>query len=98
MPKIPRAGLITEVDQTLPEVEMMAEGKMRVLDKDFEEKIGEKAGEVRAAARKDIAMAEKYVEMGKQDFESKVKDHPTAFVLGAFVGGLILGALLSKRG
>lgn len=72
---------------------------MRILDQEFEEtikkefpkKFEEIKGKAEAAVKK-IKAGE-----GKEYLEESVKKHPFAFVAGAFLGGLLLGSLLSRR-
>ena len=79
----------------------------KILDKDFEAGITNRAGEfqkeiqgdIRKAqkmAQDDINKAQKYAYGKNDEFEAMVSDHPKSFVLGAFIGGLVIGALLSK--
>jgi hypothetical protein len=75
---------------------MAKERDGRILDKDFEEGFTNKASEIREELRDDIAKAQKYAYGKNDEFEAMVSDHPKAFVIGSFVGGFILGALLSK--
>ena len=75
----------------------MTEEKMRVIDRDFEARMSAKAAELKKEAAKDVEIAERYVESGKHNFEHMVKEHPYAFVMGAFIGGLLVGSILSKR-
>lgn len=82
--------------------------KKRILDKNFEAGITNRASElrreahdaIRAAqkeAHRDVAMAEKYACEKNDDIEAMIKEHPKAFVLGSFIGGVALGTLLAKR-
>ncbi len=41
--------------------------------------------------------AKEYAMEQKQNAEGMIREHPWAFVLGAFAGGVIIGTLLSKR-
>jgi len=79
----------------------------RILDKDFEAGITDKMSELQHEAQvdinkaqryaqADINKAQKYVYSKNDEFEEMVSDHPKSFVLGAFIGGLVIGALLSK--
>ena len=70
----------------------------RILDREFEESLHHKADELKHEAERDLAIARKYAGEGKDKLEAAVKAHPFAFVLGAFVGGVLLGSLISKRG
>ncbi len=42
--------------------------------------------------------AKNYAHETKDKFDVLVADHPLAFVVGAFAGGLLVGKLLSDRG
>jgi ElaB/YqjD/DUF883 family membrane-anchored ribosome-binding protein len=77
------------------EVEQMAG---RVLDEQFEAGVKANAAAAAASARKEVEMAELMLLEKEKKLEAVVKEHPMMFVLGAFVGGVILGALISKRG
>ena len=79
----------------------------RVLDKDFEEGITNRAGELRDDARdaitmarkeaqSDIAKAQDYAYKRNDEIEAMIKEHPKAFVLGSFIGGVALGTLLAR--
>jgi len=79
----------------------------RILDKDFEEGITNRASELQREARnavrmaqkeaqQDMNMAQKYAHEKNDDIEAMIKEHPKAFVLGSFIGGLALGTLLAK--
>lgn len=41
--------------------------------------------------------AKEYVLEQKHNAEVMIREHPWAFVLGSFAGGVIVGTLLSKR-
>lgn len=41
--------------------------------------------------------AKSYAYETKDKFDVLVADHPLAFVMGAFVGGLLVGKMLSNR-
>ena len=41
--------------------------------------------------------AKSYAYDAKDKFDVLVADHPLAFVMGAFVGGLLVGKMLSNR-
>ena len=80
----------------------------RILDKDFEEGITNRAGEIQKEAagrmgeiqreaQSDIAKAQKYAYQRNDEIEAMIKEHPKAFVLGSFIGGVALGTLLAKR-
>jgi|GEM_PF-2723409 len=87
----------------------MANGKSeRILDKDFEDGIANRAGEFRKGvsdrmdeiqkeAQGNINMAQKYAYRKNDEVEAMIKEHPKAFVLGSFIGGVALGTLLAKR-
>lgn len=70
----------------------------RVLDEDFESEMKKKAGMAVDTARHDVEMAERFAAQKREKFEEMVKEHPLAFVLGAFIGGVVVGAMISKRG
>ncbi len=59
----------------------------RILDKEFEDHINSNINE-----------AQKYVQKKQSMVEDAVSEHPFEFVIGAFVGGLLIGTLLSKKG
>jgi len=68
----------------------MANGKSgRILDQDFEKGI-------RKGAQDNIDSAQGYAYRKNDEVEGMIKDHPKAFVIGAFIGGFALGTLLSK--
>jgi len=69
----------------------------RILDKDFEDGIRNRANELQREAQDDITMAQKYAYGKNDEVETMIKEHPKAFVLGSFVGGVALGTLLSKK-
>ena len=79
----------------------------RVLDKDFEDGITGRASELKAEARDaitmaqkearhDITMAQDYAYKRNDEIEAMIKEHPKAFVLGSFIGGVALGTLLAR--
>ena len=79
----------------------------RILDKDFEDGITNRAGEIQRGisgradelqkeAQGDITMAQKYAYKKNDEVEAMIKEHPKAFVLGSFIGGVALGTLLAK--
>ena len=79
----------------------------RVLDKDFEKGITNRAGEFRKEirgdilkaqkmAQDDINKAQKYAYAKNDEVEAMIKEHPKSFVLGSFIGGFVLGALVAK--
>lgn len=45
-----------------------------------------------------INAAKKYIGEQHANVGTAVQDHPYEFILGAFVGGILLGTLLGKRG
>ncbi|MEK6902122.1 MAG: hypothetical protein AABX02_00845 [archaeon] len=59
----------------------------RILDKDLEEQIHSK-----------MSGAHQYVQQKQSMIENAVAERPFEFVIGAFLGGLLIGALLSKKG
>jgi len=75
---------------------MAKEKNGRILDKDFENGIAGRVGEFQKGAQDDITKAQKYAYGKNDEFEAMIKQHPKAFVLGSFIGGVALGALLSK--
>jgi len=77
----------------------------RILDREFEEQIrahakaaGEDASKAVENAKRYLEMAEKFGMKEEKQFEGLVKEHPMAFVLGAFAGGVLVGAMIAKRG
>lgn len=58
-----------------------------ILNQDLENKINA-----------NISGAHKYVRQKQSMIENAVSERPFEFVIGAFIGGLILGALISKKG
>jgi len=58
----------------------------RILDKDFEDQINSNINE-----------AQKFVQKKQSMIEDAIGGHPFEFVLGSFIGGLLVGALLSKK-
>ena len=75
---------------------MANEKGKRILDKDFEEGISNRAGKFQKDAQRNIDNAQKYVHRKDDEFTAMVSEHPKSFVVGAFVGGVVLGALLAK--
>jgi len=82
--------------------------KKRILNRNFEKGITNRAGELRRGGRdairaaqkeahRDVAMAETYAYEKNDEVEAMIKEHPKAFVLGSFIGGVALGTLLAKR-
>lgn len=59
----------------------------RILDRDFEDQIQSNISEAQKFARKKQSMV-----------EDAVSERPFEFVIGAFIGGLLIGALLSRKG
>ncbi|HLC93314.1 MAG TPA: hypothetical protein VJH23_06435 [archaeon] len=70
----------------------------RILDKDFENQINSGIGEAQRQINSNISEAQKYVHKQQSMVEGAVSEHPFEFVLGAFVGGILLGSLLTKKG
>ncbi|MCX6771247.1 MAG: hypothetical protein NTX79_04285 [Candidatus Micrarchaeota archaeon] len=79
----------------------------RILDREFEEGITGRASELQREARdaitvaqneaqRDITMAQKYAHGKNDEVEAMIKEHPKAFVLGSFIGGVALGTLLAR--
>ncbi|HII38955.1 TPA: hypothetical protein HA318_03040 [Candidatus Micrarchaeota archaeon] len=66
--------------------------------KSAEERLMEgKVDDARRYADEKIGDARKYAYEAKDKFDGLVSEHPLAFVVGAFVGGLLLGKVLSDR-
>jgi hypothetical protein len=75
----------------------MANGKNgRILDKDFEDGIRNRAGEFQRDAQSNITSAQNYAYKKNDEVEAMIKEHPKSFVLGSFIGGFALGTLLSR--
>ena len=68
----------------------------RVLDKDFETGITGKMDELQKEAQGDITRAQAYAYKKNDEVEAMIKEHPKAFVLGSFIGGVALGTLLAR--
>jgi len=68
----------------------------RILDKDFEEGITGRASELQREAQSGITKAQGYAYKRNDEVEAMIKEHPKAFVLGSFIGGVALGTLLAK--
>ena len=79
----------------------------RILDKDFEAGITNRASELRKEARdaitaaqkeasRDMRVAQEYAYEKNDEVEAMIREHPKAFVLGSFIGGVALGALLVR--
>lgn len=68
----------------------------RILDKDFEDGITNRAGELQREAQADINRAQKFAYQKNDEVEAVIREHPKAFVLGSFIGGVALGALITK--
>jgi ElaB/YqjD/DUF883 family membrane-anchored ribosome-binding protein len=77
------------------------------LDKDFEEGISNRASELQREAQAGINRAQKEAQAGiagaqkyayekSDEIDAMINEHPKAYVLGAFIGGVVLGNLLSK--
>jgi len=75
---------------------MAKEKNGRILDKDFEDGITGRAGELQREAQGDINKVQKYAYKKNDEVEAMIKEHPKAFVLGSFIGGYALGTLLSR--
>ena len=67
-----------------------------ILDKDFEDDMSNRAGNFRREAQNDINKAQKYAYQKNDEVTAMVTEHPKSFVLGAFLGGVVLGTLLSR--
>jgi len=87
---------------------MTNERNKRILDKDFEDGITGRAGEIKRnaesrmgeykkGAQESIGNAQKYAYEKNDEVEALIREHPKSYVLGAFIGGVALGALLSRR-
>lgn len=59
----------------------------RILDQDLENQINA-----------NISGAHKFVQQKQSMVENAISERPFEFVIGAFLGGLLIGALLSKKG
>ena len=81
----------------------------RVLDKDFEKGIANRADELKRGARRrmgeyekgaqeSVDRAQKYAYEKNDEVEALIREHPKSYVAGAFIGGVALGTLLGKRG
>ena len=68
----------------------------RILDKDFEEGFSNRASELQKEAQEGITKAQNYAYGRNDEIEAMIKEHPKAFVLGSFIGGLALGTMLSR--
>lgn len=75
---------------------MAKEKNGRILDKDFEEGITDRAGEFQKDAQDGITQVQDYAYRKNDEFAAMVNEHPKSFVLGAFIGGVALGTLLSR--
>jgi len=79
---------------------MANEKSGRILDKDFESGIAggmnDFKNDVRDEAQADINKVQKYARARNVEIETMISEHPKSFVLGAFIGGLALGALIAK--
>lgn len=69
----------------------------RILDKDFEDNINSSIHEAHRHLDSNINEAHKYISKKQSMIEHAVSEHPFEFVLGAFVGGIVLGSLISKK-
>ena len=74
----------------------MMEG--RILDKQFEDQINANIGEAHKQINANLGEAHKYMKKKQSMVEDAVSERPFEFVIGAFIGGLLIGALLSKKG
>lgn len=70
----------------------------RILDKGFENDINKGISNLQKDAQNSIDQAQTYVYQKNDDAEFMIREHPKSFVLGAFMGGILVGTLLSKRG
>lgn len=76
---------------------MTTEKGGRLLDRNFEEGLSSKFSELKKEAKNEIQRVEKTAAVQKDKLEVLVKENPVPFILGAFVGGVIIGALISRR-
>ncbi|MDP2666621.1 MAG: hypothetical protein Q8P05_03925 [Candidatus Diapherotrites archaeon] len=74
----------------------MVEG--RILDKHFEEQINSNLDDARKQINANVHGAHTYVKKKQSMVEHAVSERPFEFVIGAFLGGLLIGALISKKG
>ena len=75
---------------------MTKERNGRVLDKDFEDGIRNRANELQGDAQDGITKAQNYAYRRNDEIEAMIKEHPKSFVLGSFIGGLALGTLFAR--
>ena len=68
----------------------------RVLDKDFEDGIMNRADEMQREAQTNIDDAKEYMYDTNEEVEAMIREHPKSFVLGAFIGGVALGTIFSR--
>ena len=74
----------------------MTEG--RILDEDFEEQINSNMNDAKMRINSNIHGAQEYMQKKQSIIENAVSERPFEFVIGAFLGGLLIGALISKKG
>jgi len=85
----------------------MINDNKRILDKDFENGIVRGAEEFRRDTQKGmkefqrdaqtgIDGAQKYTHQKNDEVEALIREHPKSYVLGSFIGGVLLGTLLSR--
>ena len=74
----------------------MANEKGHILNKEFENGIAGRMVEIQKDMQGNIDKAQDYVYEKNDDVEAMIKEHPKSFVVGAFVGGVALGTLLSR--
>lgn len=74
----------------------MMEG--RILDKDFEEQLNSNISDAQKYVQSNVEGAQKFVQKKQSMIENAVSERPFEFVIGAFIGGLLIGTLISKKG
>lgn len=87
---------------------MTNEKNRRILDKDFEDGITGRAGEIRRdaesrmgeyrkGAQESIGKAQKYAYQKNDEVEALIREHPKSYVAGAFAAGALAGLWLGRR-
>lgn len=69
----------------------------RILDKQFEEQIHSNLSEAQGQINENIGKAHKYAREKQSMVEDAISERPFEFIIGAFVGGLLIGALISRK-